>query len=165
MTVKFSGEKPSKVLYLGVGGIALLKDLLDFTGVGSLPGIGTVVTICFSFLIWILLTMFDRSGKGSNIKVMRGLVILLLGLVEALGFGLNFLPIETFTVILLYSMAQKVWKKTEKKSQGEKAAQTNAEMIREYQMTRAVEATNDEQYRQEAANDPQYRNNPVRKVV
>ncbi|MDP2837686.1 MAG: hypothetical protein Q8O53_00205 [Candidatus Moranbacteria bacterium] len=148
--VKSSGEKPSKVLYLGLGFIALFKDLLDFTGVGSLPGIGTVVTLCVSFLIWILLTIFDRSGVKTNTKITRSLLILILGLVEAIGFGLNFLLIETFTVILLYVMAQKAWKKEEKKSQGEKAAQTNAEMIREYQMTRAMAATEAARVEEEA---------------
>src|SRR3972149_2986775 len=43
--MKFTGEKPSAMLYLGVAMVALLKDLVDFVGVGSLPGVGTVVTI------------------------------------------------------------------------------------------------------------------------
>lgn len=109
-----TGQKPSASLYLGVGMVALLKDMLDLVGVGSLPGIGTVVTFCFSFLIWMLLTLFDRSsrGVGSNIQMARGLVVLGFGLVEAVGFGLNFLPIETTMVIVLYQLAKKAYQKS-----------------------------------------------------
>ncbi len=87
---KFTGVKPSLLFYLGLFFIALLKDLLDFVGIGSLPGLGTVVTICFSFLIWMLMTLFDRSGGKSNKKMARGLVLIFFSLVEAIFFGLNF---------------------------------------------------------------------------
>ena len=110
---KFTGAKPSAFLYLGVALVALLKDLLDLVGIGSLPGIGTVVTLCFTFLIWMLLTLFDRSSQGakSNMMLTRGLVVIGIGLIEALGFGLNFLPIETTMVILLYHLANKAYQK------------------------------------------------------
>lgn len=110
---KFTGEKPSVLLYLGVAMIALLKDLLDFAGIGSLPGIGFVVTACFTFLIWMLLTLFDRSSQGakSNIQLTRGLVTIGFGLVEMVAFGLNFLPIETVMVIVLYQLARKAYKR------------------------------------------------------
>lgn len=115
---KFAGEKPSAFLYLGVGMVALLKDLLDLVGVGSLPGIGFVVTFCFTFLIWMLLTLFDQSSQGtkSNIQMTRGLVLLSFGLVEALGFGLNFLPIETTMVIVLYHLARKAYRRAREES-------------------------------------------------
>lgn len=96
--------------------VALLKDLLDFVGVGSLPAIGTVVTICFTFLIWMLLSLFDRSSQytRSNMHLTRGLVVIGFGLVEAIGFGLNFLPIETAMVIVLYQMAKRAWRTGQK---------------------------------------------------
>lgn len=153
---KFTGTKPSTMLYLGLSCIALLKDLLDFTGVGSFPGIGTVVTICFSFLIWMLMTLFDRSGGKNSTKMARGLVLMFFSLVEAVGFGLNFLPLETFTVVILYMMARSAWKKEQKQLEAEGTARTNAERIREYQMARAAaafqetEAANNAQYQQEA---------------
>lgn len=61
-----------------------------------------------------LLTLFDRSsrGVGSNIQMARGLVVLGFGLVEAVGFGLNFLPIETTMVIVLYQLAKKAYQKS-----------------------------------------------------
>lgn len=116
--VAFTGEKPSVFLYLGVGMVALLKDLLDLAGIGSLPGIGFVVTACFTFLIWMLLTLFDRSSQGakSNIQITRGLVVLGIGLVEAIGFGLNFFPIETMMVIILYQLAKKSYKKVKEEA-------------------------------------------------
>ena len=168
---KFTGTKPSTMLYLGLSCIALLKDLLDFTGVGSFPGIGTVVTICFSFLIWMLMTLFDRSGGKNSTKMARGLVLMFFSLVEAVGFGLNFLPLETFTVVILYMMARSAWKKEQKQLEAEGTARTNAERIREYQMSRAAaafqetEAANNAQYQQEAANDSAYQPQSVRKVA
>lgn len=116
---KFTGEKPSVLLYLGVSMIALLKDLLDLVGIGSLPGIGTVVTFCFTFLIWILLAIFDRSSQNtkSNIQLIRGLVVIAFGLVEAIGFGLNFMPIETAMVIVLYQLARRAYRKAKKEAE------------------------------------------------
>lgn len=116
---KFTGEKPSFLLYGGVGLIAILKDLLDLIGIGSLPGIGWVVTFCFTFLIWMLLTLFDRSGGKSNIKLIRGLVTIVFGLIEAVGFGLNFFPIETAMVVVLYILAKRAWKKAKKEAEKE----------------------------------------------
>lgn len=117
---KFTGEKPPAFLYFGVSMIALLKDLLDFVGLGSLPGIGFVVTFCLTFLIWILLTLFDTSSSSwktrSNIRLARGLTVIFFGLIEAVGFGLNFLPIETVMVIVLYHLAKKAYKKAKKEA-------------------------------------------------
>ncbi|MBI2439464.1 MAG: hypothetical protein HYV45_02600 [Candidatus Moranbacteria bacterium] len=114
-SAQFTGKKPSIVLYTGVGCIALLKDLLDLVGIGSFPGIGTVVTLCFTFLIWMLLTLFDSSSKQtrSNMQLMRGLVVIGFGLIEAIGFGLNFMPIETAMVVLLYHLARKAWREAQ----------------------------------------------------
>lgn len=119
---RFTGKKPSLFLYGGVGTIALFKDLLDLILVGSLPGIGTVITICLSFLIWILLAVFDRSSSGTrgNMQMTRGLVVIFFGLVEAVGFGLNFLPIETLMVFFLYILARNAWKKAKEEFEKKK---------------------------------------------
>jgi hypothetical protein len=168
---QFTGEKPSAMLYLGLGAIAFLKDLLDFVGIGSLPAIGTVVTACFAFLIWILMTLFDRSGGKQSNKMARGLVLMFFSLVEAVGFGLNFLPLETLTVSILYMMARSAWKKEQKRLEAEGAVRTNAERIREYQMARAAatfqerEAANNARYQEDAANDSTYKSQPVRKIA
>lgn len=113
---KFTGEKPSKILYLGVAMIALFKDLLDLVGIGSLPAIGTVITVCLTFLIWILLLLFDKSGGGKKVNraMARGILMILIGMVEGLFFGLNLLPIETTMVIVLYILAHRAYKKAKK---------------------------------------------------
>lgn len=146
---KFTGEKPSAMLYLGVSMIALLKDLLDFVGVGSLPGIGFVVTACFSFLIWILLVVFDNSSKGTrhNMRLIRGLVVIAFAAVEGFAFGLNFLPIETTMVIVLYHLARRVWKKEEEKAKEEKRLSAGQE--REKQIQEARQARMEEERAQQ----------------
>lgn len=158
-SASFSGVQPSKMLYLGLGCIALLKDLLDLVGLGSLPGIGTIVTICFSFFIWMLMTLFDRSGGKSNKKMARGQVLVGFSLVEAFGFGLNFLPIETLTVVALYIMAQRAAKKEEKRLREEEKVNNAANQAKVYRMqARAAQEA-------EVANDEQYEHNQVRKVA
>jgi hypothetical protein len=109
-----TGRKPSLVLYGGLVFVALFKDLLDLIGLGSLPFIGTVVTLCFSFLIFMLLVLFDRSGGRGNKKMAQGMVMMLGTLIEGLGFVLNFLPLETLTVIFLYVISYRAWKQEEK---------------------------------------------------
>jgi hypothetical protein len=131
---QFTGVKPSFMLYLGLFFIAFLKDLLDFVGLGSLPGVGTVVTLCFSFLIWMLMTLFDRSGGKSNNKMARGLVLFFLTMIEGVLFGLNFLPIESLTVIALYMMARSAAKKEEKRLGEEEAARNRANQIASYRL-------------------------------
>ncbi len=106
-----TGSKPSFLLYSAVTMIAVLKDLLDLVGIGSLPALGTVVTFCFTFLIWILLFTFDRSGGSRNTKTTRGLVLGAVAIVEGFGFGLNFFPVETMSVVLLYQLARRTWKR------------------------------------------------------
>ncbi len=170
---QFSGIQPSKALYFGLAAIALLKDLLDFAGIGSLPGIGTVVTLCFSFLIWILMTVFDRSGGKSNKVMGRNLVLLFASLVEAIGFGLNFLPIETLTVIVLYTMARKAAKKEEQRLQKEEQARSLSDQRETYRMqvevARRMQLEQEElevtEFQKEAVNDPAPRDNKVKLVV
>ncbi len=157
---KATGQQPSFLLYFGMMMIALLKDLLDLTGLGSLPGIGTVVTACFAFLIWMLMTLFDHSGGKSNNKVARSLVLMGFSLVEAIGFGLNFLPVETCTVFALYMMARASWKKEEKRLTEEEQANTNEEQSRAYRMQAQIAQAQEEAQEEEAesANDLAYQN-------
>lgn len=155
---KFSGEKPSTMLYLGVGMIALFKDLLDLAGIGSLPGIGTIVTFCFTALIWLLLTVFDKSGAKGNAKMVRSLIIMLIALIEGIGFGINFLPIETGTVILLFILAKREWSKEKKKwSASEKERQKKEGQLNARQI--AMERTQEEAERR--MNESVMTNNPV----
>lgn len=80
----------------------IFKDLLDLTGVGSLPGIGTVVTFCASILIFFLALL--RGSFRGRMKYKKGMVLIVGTIVEAVGFGLNFLPLETLTVAAMYAV-------------------------------------------------------------
>ncbi|MFZ1654786.1 MAG: hypothetical protein WBO92_00180 [Candidatus Moraniibacteriota bacterium] len=133
-----TGEKPSLILFGGLAVIALFKDLLDLVGLGSLPLIGTVVTLCFSSLIFMLLFLFDRSGGRGNKKLAQGMVMIFGTLIEGLGFVLNFLPLETLTVIFLYIISYRAWKKAEKAGAASQQGQSRKMRLQQVQMARAV---------------------------
>lgn len=99
-------EKASVFSYAPVFLIAVLKDLLDFVGIGSLPGIGTIITICCSILIFLLFFLIKSNSKlmDSKFVMKRGVILLSGTIIEAFGFGINFLPIETMTVGLILFM-------------------------------------------------------------
>lgn len=89
--------------------VALMKDILDLVFIGSLPGIGTIVTFCFSLLIFFLLML---AGSGTSYSLARKGALLLAGtLAEGVLFGLNFLPIETITIFLIYRGDKRASKK------------------------------------------------------
>lgn len=112
-----TGAKPSLILYLIVGMFAVLKDLLDF--IGLIPAIGTVISFVFGPLMTLLiagLLTLDRSGSGSNFGAAKGFmrrlgVLLAAMMVDVLPI-INFLPITTLAVILLYWMAKREAKKS-----------------------------------------------------
>ncbi|MDQ1283819.1 MAG: hypothetical protein QG620_167 [Patescibacteria group bacterium] len=83
---------------------AVLKDIIDFTGLGSLPGIGTVITFCISIFIgfMMLLGSFTNGAGRRHQKIIKSWLILLGGTTIEMLFGLNFLPVETLTVLSVY---------------------------------------------------------------
>jgi hypothetical protein len=84
---------------------AVIKDILDFIGVGSLPAIGTVITICISIFIGFMMLLAGARGKNGIAKgMMKRLMVLGGGTMAEMLFGLNFFPIETAVVILIYFM-------------------------------------------------------------
>lgn len=124
--MRLSGEKPSWLLYTIVGLFALLKDLLDIA-FGFLPGLGTAVSLMFgigfSIIFFLLLSIFDRSGAGSrknravaNHLVRRFMVLIGTLLVDVLPL-LNFLPVTTLSIMLLYWLAKREWKKRQRDEQ------------------------------------------------
>lgn len=99
-------EKATLFSYSPVFLLALLKDLLDLVGIGSLPGIGTIITFCISILIFLLFFLIKSNSKlvDSRFIMKRGVVLLLGSMVEGFAFGLNFLPIETITIFVIFMM-------------------------------------------------------------
>lgn len=90
-------------LYAVALSIALLKDILDLVGIGSLPAIGTVVTLMASLTIWFIMIITGSAFKASRGRVLAKRYAVLLGttIVEFV-FGIDFLPIETFMVIYVF---------------------------------------------------------------
>lgn len=92
--------------------VAILKDILDFVGIGSLPAIGTVITIMTSFVIGFIMFM---TGSFFTARWARRVGILLVGSFVEIIFGVNFLPVETTIVILVFYMTLKSRAESEKK--------------------------------------------------
>lgn len=88
--------------------LALLKDLLDLAFIGSLPAIGTVITFCVSIAIGFIL-LFDGitlSQRRMARRMVRRFLVLAAGtLAEGILFGLNFFPIETLVVAIIFWMS------------------------------------------------------------
>lgn len=88
-------------------GAAILKDVLDYAFIGSLPAIGTVLTLLISILIGLMMLLagsFDtyRVTKRVAKRILLRYMILTGGTLSEFLFGLNFFPIETLCVIIIY---------------------------------------------------------------
>lgn len=149
---KFTGKPPSALLYTGVGMIALLKDLLDLA-IGLIPGLVTVIALCLTFLIWMLLFLFDRSSARTNKKMVQGIILLGVALFEGVAFGLNYLPLETMSIVLLYILANRAYKRAQKEGERE-GIKENKRLIEEARAYEALEMARARE--EEAANDERY---------
>jgi len=124
-------------LFFGIAlTFALLKDILDLVGIGSLPAIGTVITLMASFVIGIclfalgassgtrktakktgkLLSKILKKGPASRYALLFG------GTIFEFVFGLNFLPIETAIVIITFMMVLSERKEAAEAAQEEAAS-------------------------------------------
>ena len=90
--------------------LAILKDISDLFLVGSLWGVGTVISICCSILggLYILLIgggEAKRKSKALYNGTVKRLFILFGGtLTESFVMGVNFLPMQTLTFGIMYIM-------------------------------------------------------------
>lgn len=102
---------------------AAFKDIIDFFLIGSMPGIGTVITFCISIFIamMMLLGSFTNGVGRMHQKIIRSYLILIMGTGAEMLFGLNFFPIETVVACFVYILmladrkAQEEVKKEEKR--------------------------------------------------
>ena len=96
-------------------GAALLKDVLDFGMIASLPGLSAVFSFMCGILIFFMILLTGNNSKRKSAKGMVGVkgapgmlkpfLALIFGtMIEAFGFGLNFFPFEFFTVFVIYFM-------------------------------------------------------------
>lgn len=87
---------------------AIVKDFLDFIQV---TGVFYILVIVITFLCSIFIAMMMLLGSFSNgsmgrvqRKVISSWVVLIGGTVAELLFGIDLLPIETFTVLVVYAL-------------------------------------------------------------
>jgi hypothetical protein len=88
--------------------LALFKDILDIAIIGALPAVGTVITFCISIAIGFVLIFDGVSVSQRRVarRMTRRFLILIAGtMAEGILFGLNFFPIETMTVAIIYWMS------------------------------------------------------------
>jgi hypothetical protein len=83
--------------------LAILKDISDFVGLGSLPVIGTLITFSVSFIIGMIMFL---TGSGMKKRFVKALLkrygALIIGSLLEMLFGLNFFPIETCMIIIVF---------------------------------------------------------------
>lgn len=98
-------SKPGLIQYAPVFVLAGFKDSIDLVFLGSLPGPGTVITLCINILIFLLLMNIKGNKQLMDSKwlIRRGLILLGMTLAEFLPF-LNFFPLELTTIFVIYMM-------------------------------------------------------------
>ncbi len=100
--------------------VALLKDLLDFTMILALPGIGTILSICFIIAIFLLLFFPKRKYKialNAHLALLDAFILMGLTPLEGLFFPFNLLPFTVGAVAMIYMADKKfVTKQNMKKS-------------------------------------------------
>lgn len=89
---------------------ALFKDILDFSFILALPGIGTIMGICFDILIFLLLIFPKQKYRlAMNMRLAIVDALILMGLVplEGLAFPFNLLPFTMAAVCMIYTFDKK----------------------------------------------------------
>jgi len=106
---------------------AVLKDLVDLieaTGIGYI--VVVIATLCCSIFIamMMLLGNFSNGAGRRQQKIIRSWLILLGGTTIELLFGINFLPVETLTVLIVYALllAARKQAQTQQKEEGQSEA-------------------------------------------
>ena len=90
--------------------VACFKDLLDFSIVLALPGIGTVISFCLNTLFFLLLIFPKRRYRlMTNMRLAIIDAFILLGLLplEGIAFPFNVLPFTVAAVGMIYLFDKK----------------------------------------------------------
>lgn len=112
---------------------AVLKDILDlieFAGITYIVVI--VVTFCISIFIGMMMILGSvMNGQGRvQQKIIRSWLTLLAGTTVEMLFGINILPIETMTVLIIWGFAlsaRRTASKSKKREEKEKEKQAKIE--------------------------------------
>lgn len=114
---------------------AIFKDLIDPIGATVLLYIVVVVaTLCISIFIWFMMLLASFSeGQGTGQKqrrkakakmaMLKRSLVLISGTTIEFLLGLNFLPWETFTVLIIYGMVLFARKEAKEEEKRERAAE------------------------------------------
>jgi uncharacterized membrane protein len=85
-----------------------LKDILDFSGAtGILIPLVLIATFLASIFIWMMVLLgviLGGGGAGVQRKMIKKGLVLIFGTTGELLLGLNFLPIETLSVAIIYML-------------------------------------------------------------
>lgn len=89
---------------------ALLKDGLDLVGIGSLPAIGTVITVCDSLFIMMMMFLGNIMHEEHDRTIFQSVLlkqfgVLIFTTIVEFIFGLDLAPFQTVGVVLIYSFA------------------------------------------------------------
>jgi hypothetical protein len=105
-----NAERVSIFSYSGPLVVACFKDLLDFSVVLALPGIGTILSFCLNTLIFLLLIFPKRRYRlATNMRLALIDAFILMGLVplEGIAFPFNLLPFTIAAVGMIYVFDKK----------------------------------------------------------
>jgi hypothetical protein len=82
---------------------AMLKDILDLVVIGSLPVIGTVITLMATITIWAVMIITGSAFKAfRKRRLIKRYGLLAVGTLVEMVFGIDFLPIETCMVVYIF---------------------------------------------------------------
>jgi len=89
--------------------LAMIKDVLDLFLIGSIPAIGTALSICASIAGGLFIYILgageaSKKARGFFSGAMKRYLTLIGGTIIEFVFGVNFLPVETATMIIIYLM-------------------------------------------------------------
>jgi hypothetical protein len=110
--------------------LAILKDISDFIGLGSLPVIGTLITFFVSTMIFFCTLITGSQAESEFVRRwMRKLITIGVGTLIEFVFGIDFLPIETLIVVAVYLL---ILHERYEDSQEKKAESIQKEMQESY---------------------------------
>lgn len=107
VTAPLRAEPMDIAIYGAAFVLAAFKDLIDLA-LGIFPGVITAIGFCVSIAIGFLLLFDGVSGTQRRIarRMTKKFLVLIAGtIVESFLVGLNFLPFEIFTVLIIYWMS------------------------------------------------------------
>ena len=112
--------------------VATFKDIMDYTMVLAIPGIGTLISICVTLLLFLLLFFPKKRYRiAGNMRLAIIDALILLGLipVEGLTFPFNLLPFTILAVLAIHNFDKKFVRARNEKRFDRKRMQKNLTLL------------------------------------